>query len=403
MITISDKRDCCGCSACATACPKQCISMEEDNEGFLYPIIDKNKCIDCSLCEKVCPILHAKPEEKKTQRAYIVQHKDAKVLRESTSGGAFTAIAKWVLDKGGVVFGAGFNEDFEVIHQPVESYEELSKFRNSKYVQSRINGTYRQAKELLAEGRFVCFSGTPCQLEGLFSYLRKPYANLVTVDVVCHACPSPLVYRKYVEMQKNKLHSKILNLAFREKHYGYKYSTMSFFCEDKSKDYHEGIDTDIMMRAFFANMSVRPSCYQCAFKKRFRNTDFTLWDCFDVDKFNRDFDNDKGVSRILTHSQQADLILNESVTQLNIFEINPDKAVEGVREMYHSVSVNSKRESFFHDLNTMDAELCFQKYFPITMRHRIEKQVRLWSARFGIYKYMKRLFKTLNGQREIKR
>lgn len=403
MIAINDKRDCCGCSACATACPKQCISMEEDNEGFLYPIIDKNKCINCSLCEKVCPILHAKPEEKKTQRAYIVQHKDAKVLRESTSGGAFTAIAKWVLDKGGVVFGAGFNEDFEVIHQPVESYEELSKFRNSKYVQSRINGTYQQAKELLAEGRFVCFSGTPCQLEGLFSYLRKPYANLVTVDVVCHACPSPLVYGKYVEMQKNKLHSKILNLAFREKHYGYKYSTMSFFCEDKSNDYHEGIDTDIMMRAFFANMSVRPSCYQCAFKKRYRNTDFTLWDCFDVDKFNRDFDNDKGVTRILTHSQQADLILNESVTQLNIFEINPDKAVEGVREMYHSVSVNSKRESFFHDLNTMDAELCFQKYFPITMRHRIEKQVRLWSARLGIYKYMKRLFKTLNGQREIKR
>lgn len=402
MIAINDKRDCCGCSACATACPKQCISMEEDNEGFLYPIIDKNKCIDCSLCEKVCPILHAKPEEKKTQRAYIVQHKDAKVLRESTSGGAFTAIAKWVLDKGGVVFGAGFNEDFEVIHQPVESYEELNKFRNSKYVQSRINGTYQQAKELLAEGRFVCFSGTPCQLEGLFSYLRKPYENLITVDVVCRACPSPLVLRKYLKMQQAKLQMDLQDVKFRDKHHGYKYSTMSLL-DKKQCDYHQGIDTDYYLRSFFGGYNVRPSCSKCSFRKRFRNTDFTLWDCFDVDKFNRDFDNDKGVTRILTHSQQADLILNESVTQLNIFEINPDKAVEGVREMYHSVSVNSKRESFFHDLNTMDAELCFQKYFPITMRHRIEKQVRLWSARLGIYKHAKKIFKMLYGQKEIRR
>lgn len=144
-------------------------------------------------------------DEKKEQKAYLVQHKNAQVLRESTSGGAFTAIAKWVLDRGGMVCGAGFDADFEVVHQWADCYENLKKFRNSKYVQSRIGDTYRQTKQFLMEGRYVLFSGTPCQLEGLFSFLRKSYEKLVTVDVVCHACPSPLVYRKYPKYKRRRL------------------------------------------------------------------------------------------------------------------------------------------------------------------------------------------------------
>ncbi|WP_374708501.1 Coenzyme F420 hydrogenase/dehydrogenase, beta subunit C-terminal domain [Bacteroides faecis] len=178
--------------------------MCEDDEGFLYPAADENTCIECGLCEVVCPVIHVQPDVEKEQRAYLVQHKNEQVLRESTSGGAFTAIARWVLDRGGVVCGAGFSTDFEVVHQWANCYEDLRMFRNSKYVQSRIGNTYKEAKQFLMEGKCVLFSGTPCQLEGLFSFLRKPYENLVTVDVVCHACPSPLVYRKYLEAQKRK-------------------------------------------------------------------------------------------------------------------------------------------------------------------------------------------------------
>ena len=403
MITIKDKRNCCGCSACASVCPKHCIVMCEDNEGFLYPVVNTSICIECELCEKVCPVIHVQPDVEKEQRAYLVQHKNVQVLRESTSGGAFTAIAKWVLDREGIVCGAGFSTDFEVVHQWADCYEDLKKFRNSKYVQSRIGNTYKEAKQLLMEGKYVLFSGTPCQLEGLFSFLRRPYENLVTVDVVCHACPSPLVYRKYLEVQKKKMRSEFSNILFRDKYYGYKYSTMSIIGHDASIEYHEGIDTDIMMRAFFANMSVRPSCYQCAFKKRYRNTDFTIWDCFDVDKFSKKLDNDKGVTRILTHSDLADVILKESASQLEIVEIDPDKAVEGVKEMFHSVSVNPRREAFFKDLNQWDVEVCFHKYFPITLRHRFEKYIRLWSVRLGLYKQMKKIFKAINGNREIQR
>lgn len=402
MIVIEDKRDCCGCSACASACPKQCISMQEDAEGFLYPRVDKERCIDCSLCEKVCPIIQVKSEVEHLQRAFLVQHKDAQVLRESTSGGAFTAIAKWVLDRGGVVFGAGFDEHFEVRHQAVECYGDLKKFRNSKYVQSKIGDTYKQAKQLLRDGRYVLFSGTPCQLEGLFAYLRKPYEKLVTVDVVCRACPSPLVLRKYITMQQERLGICLRDLKFRDKYHGYKYSAMSLY-DENSHDYHQGIDTDYYLRSFFAGYNVRPSCSKCVFRKRFRNTDFTIWDCFDVDKFSRKLDNDKGVTRILTNTRRAEMILQDSSSQLEIVEIDPDKAVEGVREMYHPVTVNPKREAFFADLNQMDTALCFHKYFPVTLRHRMEKQARLWANRLGIYKQLKRLFKAVHGKGEIKR
>ena len=173
MIEIKDKKDCCGCWACENVCPVQCISMDEDNEGFCYPTVDKDKCINCHLCERVCPIINVKPEVVRPQEGYVVQNKDSQVLAESTSGGAFSAIAKYVLQRGGVVFGAALNENNEARHIYVESEAELWKFRNSKYVQSLIGDTFAQAKEFLKEGRLVCFSGTPCQMEGLMQFLRK--------------------------------------------------------------------------------------------------------------------------------------------------------------------------------------------------------------------------------------
>ncbi len=403
MIDIKDKRNCCGCNACASICPKHCITMTEDNEGFLYPFVDNSICIECGLCEKVCPIIQVKPEvTNPNQRAFLVQHKNDKILRESTSGGAFTAISKWVLSKGGIVFGASLNENFEVFHSYVERYEDLYKFRNSKYVQSQINVAYIQAKKILQDDRYVLFSGTPCQLEGLFSFLRKPYSKLITVDVVCRACPSPLVLRKYLEMQQKNLNIKLKDIKFRDKYHGYKYSTMSLFDKGK-KDYHEGIDTDFYLRSFFSGVNIRPSCTKCVFRKRYRNTDFTIWDCFDVDKFSKELDNDKGVTRILTHSSLANEIIKDLYKDLKIIQINPDEAVEGVKEMFYSVSFNPKREDFFHDLGVMDTEKCFHKFFPITLRHRLEKQARLWSNRLGIYKWTKKLFKTINGNKEIKR
>ena len=174
MIEIKDKKDCVGCTACAGICPKKCIQMQPDEEGFLYPVVDKSRCVECNACNMVCPIQSPVTEEEKQQKAYLVQHCDEKVRLDSSAGGAFTAIATVVLQKGGVVFGAAYDENFHVQHTYVETVDELKKFRNSKYVQSDLGDSFCLVKDFLQKDRWVCFSGTPCQIEGLSKFLRKP-------------------------------------------------------------------------------------------------------------------------------------------------------------------------------------------------------------------------------------
>lgn len=199
MIQIRDKKKCCGCTACVEICPKQCIKMKPDMEGFLYPTVDQDKCIDCGTCDGVCPTLNGKLEIETVQKAYLVQHRNDDVRMDSSAGGAFTAIASYVLERGGVVFGAAYNKNFQVRHTYIEKVEELRKFRNSKYVQSDMGNCFRQARDFLKADRWVCFSGTPCQIEGLANFLKKPYEQLILVDVVCHGIPSPLIWNKYLE------------------------------------------------------------------------------------------------------------------------------------------------------------------------------------------------------------
>jgi len=400
MIDIKDKKDCCGCWACFNACPKRCIAMEEDAEGFRYPQVNMEVCIDCGLCEKVCPIINAEAENPKPQKAFLLQHKDEQVLRESTSGGAFTAIAMWVIRRGGVVFGAAYDDNLQVVHKSVESVEDLRIFRNSKYVQSYVGDAYRETLAFLKAGRMVCFSGTPCQLEGLLKFLRKPYENLITVDLMCHSITSPKVFRMYVNLKKSEKGQGIDNVVFRDKRpYGYKYSQMSIYKEG-TQVYHEGVETDVYLRSFFSDMNVRPSCYACKFKKRYRLTDFTLWDCFDVYKFSKEMDNDKGVTRILAHTERAVDILRQ-LSEVRLLEIDADKAVAGVREMTKSVNMNQRRKELFKELTPVNGGGNLYTLYPITLKTKVEKCVRIVLAKTGIYSMLKRIAKTF--VKELKR
>lgn len=403
MIVIENKKDCCGCTACMATCPRKAIAMAEDEEGFLYPKVDKSLCNDCGACNKVCPVQQPIQIEALQQKAGLFQHKDPVVLGESTSGGLFTAIAQWVINKGGVVFGAAYDQNLVIRHQAVEKVADLQRFRNSKYAQSDMGNSFIRVRELLRADKWVLFSGTPCQLEGLHKYLRKEYEKLVMVDIVCHACPSPKVFRKYIEVITKGGLNETGNIKFRDKVYGYKYSQMTFYDKQNRLWYKAGIDTDVMMRAFFNNISPRPSCFECPSKKQHRVSDFTIWDCFDVGKFSKEMDNDKGVTRCLMHTSKAWEIWEDIRKYGMTKDIPVDAAVAGVREMYHSVTMNPQREAFFVDLDKMPAEACFKKYFPITLRHRIEKQVRLWSNRLGIYKLVKKIFWLLHGKGEVKR
>lgn len=392
MIEITEKKNCCGCTACAAVCPKECISMREDAEGFLYPAVNKTTCINCGACEKVCSILHVKPERKFEQEAYIVQNKDQKVLRESTAGGAFTAIAKYALRHGGVVFGVELSNQLVAHHIYVETEKDLARFRNSKYVQSNVGDTFRQVKSFLNQGKFVCFSGTPCQIEGLKNYLRLDYENLITVDVVCRAVPSPLIFQKYVEYQEKKLADHIKTVRFRDKHYGYKYSTMNVITDKNKGNYHQGVESDPWLRAFFSNICDRPSCHDCHFRKQYRVSDFTIWDCFHAGRFSKELDNDKGATRVLVHSEKGKRIFDEIKEGFSYIQTKPEYIVAGAKEMKESVAANPRREEFFMDANQLDGAQLFQKYFPNTLRVKAEHTVRLVCYQLGIYSAAKKMY-----------
>lgn len=207
MIHITDKRDCCGCNSCVQRCPKSCIRMREDDEGFLYPEVDESVCIDCGLCEKVCPVIH-QARENRPIVVCAAKNKSEEIRYQSSSGGVFTALANEIIREGGVVFGAGFDENWEVKHDCTETVEGLSAFRGSKYVQSRIGDSFKKAEQFLKIGRTVLFSGTPCQIAGLKRFLRKEYDNLLTVDFICHGVPSPGVWREYLKEETIRLYDR---------------------------------------------------------------------------------------------------------------------------------------------------------------------------------------------------
>lgn len=374
--------------------------MKADEEGFLYPNVDKDVCINCGLCEKICPIINKVEEKEVSQEGYLVQIKDEKIRAESTSGGAFTAIAKYVLDRKGVVFGVQYDKDLNVVHSYVENEADLKLYRNSKYVQSKIGDTFRQAKKFLDEGRWVCFSGTPCQIEGLKKYLRKDYEKLVTVDIVCHAVPSPLIWQKYLEVQRERYGNDIKNILFRDKkYYGYKYSQMTIR-NSKSEDLaHLGVESDIMLRAFFSDICDRPSCYECSFKKRYRVSDFTIWDCFITGLIAKDFDDDKGTTRVLIQSQKAKNIFNEIKSELKYKNIGADLLTKNVHEMFHSVKMNKTRNVFMKDAAQLNTKVLFEKYLKDTWEIKVKRYIRKIAIITGLYKVLKNCYAKINQYR----
>lgn len=390
MIDIKDKSQCCGCWACYNACPKHCIEMIEDEEGFRYPYVDKGKCIDCGLCEKVCPLQKPKMDDTLPE-SFVVQQKDSDVLRTSTSGGFFTAISKWAIEQGGVVFGAAFGEDMELRHTYAETLEDCKKFRGSKYVQSLIGDCYSKAKNFLAQGRVVVFSGTPCQISGLYNFLRgRKYDSLVTVDLVCRGTPSPLLLRKYLAYQFSLTGSKPVDYRSRDKYYGYNYSTASIWFEDKSKEYHKGKDSDMMLRFYFNDLCSRPSCYHCHFKTINRVSDMTIFDCWDAPSVSKDFSS-KGATNVFIHTEHGKEIFNQIKADFvwHQSEINSIIKRDGVM-IKHYVKPNPRRSNFFDDLNKLSIDAVEMKYLDCSMKRKIISLVKPFLYKMGVFNlYMK--------------
>ena len=375
MIDIVNKEECCGCNACTNICPKQCISMEIDNEGFWYPKVDKSKCIDCDLCVKVCPIINTPKIEKEEIIAYACKNKELEARVNSSSGGVFGLLCKEVIGSGGVVFGAAYDENFDVRHTYAETIEDCNQFRGSKYVQSEIGDTYKQTKKFLNEGRVVLFSGTQCQIKGLNLYLMKKYENLITVDIVCHGVPSPKVFKSYKELLVKKYKGNIKDIRFRDKRKGWK--EFSYITEfDNGAVHSETLKEDVYMKGFLKDLYLRPSCYSCTSKNYTDGSDLSLADYWGVQNIHPEFDDDKGVSLVIVNTAKGKQVLEKIKDRVDIIETDLDYAIKHNKCIVKSVDYNPKREGFFKEFNGENLESVVEKYTRITLGDKVKSKAK---------------------------
>lgn len=315
MIDIIDKKDCVGCNACVQRCPKHCISMREDEQGFLYPKVDLDLCIQCNLCEKVCPVIN-QAESRKPLETLAAKNPDDVVRMTSSSGGIFYALAEKIIEEGGVVFGARFNNQWDVIHDYAETLEGVKAFQGSKYVQSRNGETFQQTEKFLKARRKVMFTGTPCQIRALSLFLKKDYEGLLLkVDIACHGVPSPKVWQTYVNrIVKNVTSIKnISSINFRDKRVGWQQYGLSIkaLSNGKYEDvYYASFKKNKYMQMYLYNLILRPSCFACPAKSNSSGSDITLSDCWGISKLNSEFYSSKGVSGVIINTKLGEELIN---------------------------------------------------------------------------------------------
>lgn len=341
---VENKTNCTGCGACYNACPVDAITMQGDKYGFYKPVIDKAKCINCGLCEKTCPLDNYKSKNKEP-KTFALINKDEVTRLKCASGGAFSAFAKYILEQNGIVYGVIWNNDIVAIHSRAENIEQLEKMYSSKYVQANTLDTFKQAKKDLEAEKLVLYSGTPCQIAGLKSYLKKDYENLITVDLICHGVPSPLILEKYKqEFLRNKPNEQLININFRSKLIGWNSSHTITDIYTNIKLY--SLKKINYMKAFLYNAAINTSCLDCQFNKIPRIADITIGDFWGVDEFDKSLNDKKGTSIILINNEKGQNLLNKIKTNCKLQEVPLNVVTKRNPNIYSSSKAHKNREKF---------------------------------------------------------
>lgn len=353
---------CSGCHACVNICPKQCISMSKNKEGFLYPVIDVGRCIECGLCNQVCH-MQKSPQKQNIQCAYACYNLDETVRNESSSGGMFTLFAEQILDLGGVVFGAAFDANLEVRHIGIDTKEQLYKLRTSKYMQSIIGDTYKQAKALLEKKRPVLFTGTPCQISGLKMFFGKKYDTLYTQDIICHGVVSAKLWRMYLDylekQHKSKVDSGIIP-SFRDKTFGWSSYSVKLHFENNTV-YNVRHGNDLFIRTFLSDALLRHSCYKCKCKGVMRESDITLADFWGINNVMPNLFDDKGTSLVFVNSEKGKALFDNVKSKCVFVDTDVNAAIKYNPSAYSSPVRPSKRKKLTKNMHRLDFETLQRK------------------------------------------
>ena len=367
MIRISDKSLCCGCTACATACPAQCIVMRRDREGFDYPVANPDLCVGCGKCEKVCPMLNPPAASAPVE---VLAARSEEHVAGSSSGGVFPALAKSVIEDGGVIFGAVIESDHKVAHAEASELSEIEAMRGSKYAQSDLYSAFEDVNQYLADGKKVLFTGTPCQVAGLNNYLGSNTEGLMTVDFACHGVPSPGLWEKYVKALEARSGGRIRSLSFRDKSRSWRH--YCFRHDDVSVEYVD----DPYMALFVQDMSLRPSCYKCPFRAGRKVSDLTLADLWSVAEVAPAFNDDRGASAVFVNTAKGKALL-DSVSMQSV-AVSEEAAMRDNGGYSDPTAIPERRKEFFKGVHSASDLIAYMKGFIVRrpLHQRIYRKVR---------------------------
>lgn len=395
MVSCSEKHQCTGCGVCEVVCPQKSISLKRDAEGFSYPEIDGNTCADCGKCDRLCHAQNVSREDTETPEVLIAYNKKKEERETSSSGGVFVEFAKRVISKDGSVYGAGFDKNFNVCHKKAASVEDLREIQGSKYVQSYVEpAIYTSVKEELEQGKQVLYSGTPCQIGALNTYLGKNYENLLTVSFICHGVPSPLVWDKYKSWQENRNASAISGVSFRNKDKGWTDYSMKITFEN-GKIYSRVNISDPYLQLFLKNTCLRPSCHRCLYKGKeaLSDIDVILGDKWgNVSGSLPNMDDNRGISLVLLNSVKAKEMWNEISSEFYYDRTDFQQAIDLNVAYKHSAKPGNRKE-VFENIDKLPIDVLHKKYaktpFGTIFKSMVFKILYKPAKALGIVKFLK--------------
>lgn len=359
MILNCNKSECCGCTSCYNVCPKSAISMKEDLEGFLIPVINQDLCIECGKCRNVCGFKEKNINVLNNQKVYAIKRKDISKRMESQSGGAFSCIAEYFLRDNAIVYGVSMDKSLHAAYTRINSENELINLKGSKYVQAVVGNIYKDVEKDLKCRQLVLFSGTPCHVDGLLHYLKTKKVDttfLYTCDIVCHGVPSPKLFKDYIEFTEKEYNSNIINFNFRDKTFGWHGHKTSMILDTGKKN----IISVNYVNIFYSHLGLRSSCYECPYTSTNRVSDFTIADFWGIERIHTEFDDNKGCSLMILNSKKSKNIFERIKNDINYIESSIEECIQP--NLKHPTDCPNERDMFWEDYHDKGFEYVVKKY-----------------------------------------